>query len=216
MKNIPLFTTEYGVASLILQEIPYTKTAYVRIQDSLQPEQLIEECRSFCSICGAEHIFAAGHPALATFPFHTSIVKMRCLRQSLPETDAALWPVLPENLETWRSVYNKRMAGVPNASWMTAADGKKLLEEGSGYFIHRSGTLLGIGKAGGSTIEAVASCCPGAGRDVVLALNHVLTGDLAVLEVASTNAPAVSLYEKLGFLACEELSRWFCLSEPRI
>ena len=44
MRNIPVFTTEFGVASLILKEIPYTGIAYVRLQSSLFPEKLLEEC----------------------------------------------------------------------------------------------------------------------------------------------------------------------------
>ena len=36
MKDIPVFTTDFGVASLILKEIPYRGEAYIRIQD-LQP-----------------------------------------------------------------------------------------------------------------------------------------------------------------------------------
>ena len=35
MKDFPVFTTQYGVASLIMKEIPYQKTAYVIIRDSL-------------------------------------------------------------------------------------------------------------------------------------------------------------------------------------
>jgi hypothetical protein len=35
MRDIPMFTTEYGVASLVLKEIPYQAAAYITIQDSL-------------------------------------------------------------------------------------------------------------------------------------------------------------------------------------
>ena len=42
MKDFPVFTTEYGVASLILKEIPYQGTAYITLQDSLEPEKLLE------------------------------------------------------------------------------------------------------------------------------------------------------------------------------
>ena len=31
MKDIPAFTTENGIASLILREIPYREEAYIRI-----------------------------------------------------------------------------------------------------------------------------------------------------------------------------------------
>ena len=36
MKNIPIFTTDWGVATLLLKEIPYKEIAYVKIQD-VQP-----------------------------------------------------------------------------------------------------------------------------------------------------------------------------------
>ena len=61
MKDFPMFTTEYGVASLVLREIPYRGEAYITIQDSLEPEKLLEECISFCRICGAEAVYAKGH-----------------------------------------------------------------------------------------------------------------------------------------------------------
>ena len=48
MRDIPVFTTQYGVASLVLREIPYRQEAYISIQSSLQPEQLLEECIGFC------------------------------------------------------------------------------------------------------------------------------------------------------------------------
>ena len=31
MKDFPMFTTEYGVASLILKEVPYRQVAFVNI-----------------------------------------------------------------------------------------------------------------------------------------------------------------------------------------
>ena len=33
MRDFPIFTTEYGVSSLILKEIPYRNEAYIRIRD---------------------------------------------------------------------------------------------------------------------------------------------------------------------------------------
>ena len=56
MRDIPVFTTEYGVASLVLREIPYRQEAYISIQSSLQPEELLAECVSFCRACGAEKV----------------------------------------------------------------------------------------------------------------------------------------------------------------
>ena len=41
MKDIPVFTTEFGIASLILRDIPYRGEAYVRVR-SCEPSHLTE------------------------------------------------------------------------------------------------------------------------------------------------------------------------------
>ena len=209
MKDLPMFTTEYGVASLVLREIPYRQEAYIRIVTTEQPCELIEECAAFCRACGAEKVYATGHEVLEQYPLHTAVWLMRGSREELPPTDAALWPVLPENVDTWRSIYNERMSVVANASYMTAADATVMLESGDGYFIHRDETMLGIGKASGGMIEAVVSVCPGSGADIMGALAGVLTEDTITLEVASTNEKAIRLYERLGFIRTGERSRWY-------
>lgn len=209
MKDIPVFTTEYGVASLVLREIPYQKTAYVTVQDSLEPDKLVGECVSFCSACGAERIYSKGHGYLEQYPFHTAVWQMNCHRERLGDTDAALWPVQKETLEYWREIYNQKVPRVPNGAWMTLADGEEMLKKGDGYFIHRGETLLGIGRASGSWIDWVAAVQPGAGRDVVLALSHALMEEVLSLTVASTNEKAVRLYEGLGFMKVKELSKWY-------
>ena len=40
MKDFPMFTTEFGIASLILREIPYRGEAFILIQDTQQPENV--------------------------------------------------------------------------------------------------------------------------------------------------------------------------------
>lgn len=211
MKNIPVFTTENGAATLILKEIPYQQKAYVIIRDSLEPEKLIKECRDFCTACGAEFVYATGHGVLERSPFHTAMWRMRCAAEPLADTDAALWPVQEKTLETWRGIYNEKVRRVPNGAWMTLEDGREMLKKGDGYFVHRGDTLLGIGRASGDAIDWVAAVQPGGGRDVVLALAHALTGETVSLTVASANEKAVRLYENLGFLRAEELSRWYRL-----
>lgn len=211
MKDFPFFTTENGVASITLKEIPYTKTAYIKIQDSLEPEKLIEECVGFCKMAGAEKILGSGHLFLEQYPLYTQIVQMARLRDGLPDTDAALFPVMEQTLCRFREIYNDRMSAVPNSSFMSISESKELLQRGNGYFIHRGEMLLGIGIASGEKIDAVISICPGAGEDVVLALNHALSGDQAVLEVASTNYRAIRLYERIGFVKTVEISRWYRL-----
>lgn len=209
MRDFPVFTTEYGVASLVLKEIPYQQTAYIIIRDTQDPEPLLQECISFCRICGAEKIYATGHEYLEDKPLFTAIWEMRISAQALPETDAALWPVQEDTLDRWQELYNKKVVKVPNGAWMTRKDAQDMLTRGEGYFIHRGETLLGIGKLTGGNIDWVASCQSGAGRDVVAALARGAMTEDVTLTVASTNEKAVALYEALGFLKTREISRWY-------
>lgn len=211
MKDLQLFTTEHGVASLILKEIPYQETAYIILRDSLEPMALAQECADFCRACGAEKIYAAGSDVLAEFPFYTAMWEMSCFRESIPDTDAALWPVQEKTLTRWQDLYNQKVRKVPNGAWMTNSDGEKMLASGDGYFVHRGDRLLGIGRASADRIDWVASVVPGAGADVVKALAHAATEDTISLTVASANQKAVKLYESLGFLRKGEISKWYQL-----
>ena len=209
MKDIPMFTSEYGVASLFLREIPYRSRAHIKIQSSLEPEKLLEECVSFCRMCGAEWIDAAGHAYLGKYPLITALVSMQCSREQLGEGNACLFPMTEQTMQRWLDICNKRMANVPNAAYLDAKDGRELLEKGSAYFVHRDGELLGIGVASGDFIDTVVAVQKGAGETVVRALNGVLTGEMARLMVADANTRAVRLYERLGFVKVKELSRWY-------
>ena len=209
MKNFPFFTTEHGVAALTLREIPYQGKAYIKILDTQEPHLLLKECVDFCRAVGAEEIFASGHDMLETYPIHTALWHMRCDAQSIGETDASLWPVQEETVSEFRSIYNQKAKKLPNSVWMDAGEEKAMLEQGDGYFIHKDGKLLGIGRVTGEEIRFVASVQPGAGEDVVRALAHAVTRESIVLEVASTNQKALNLYTRLGFLKTAELSRWY-------
>ena len=209
MRDIPVFTTEYGVASLVLKQIPYRREAYIHIQDTAQPEEFLRECVSFCRMAGAEKIYASGHDYLQHFPLYTAVWRLCRSMDGLPETDAMTMPVTEATLERWRELYNAAMADVPNAAYMDQADANKMLSRGDGYFVHRDGDLLGIGIAAVDTIQAVVAAQPGAGQDVLLALTHAITGEQVDLEVASANPRALRLYDRLGFIKTAELSRWY-------
>ncbi len=209
MRDIPIFDTENGVASLFLREIPYRGRAHIKIRSSQAPEAFLEECIGFCRACGAEWIDAAGHDYLQKYPLITRLYRMQRDRESMPETDACLFPVTQELVEKWLDIYNERMAQVPNAAYMDAADGRQLLKNGDGYFVHRSGQLLGIGKAKDDFIDTVISVVPGMGETVVLALAGLLQSDTVSLTVAGANERAVRLYERMGFAKTKELSSWY-------
>ena len=78
MRDFPIFTTEYGVASLFLKEIPYKNEAYIRIRDVQSGflKEHLAECVSFCRMAGAERVYAADHPQLSDWPYAFSLYKM--------------------------------------------------------------------------------------------------------------------------------------------
>lgn len=208
MKNIPIFDTENGVATLILREIPYTRKAYVRLQSVSDFEKMVEECRAFCRMCGADKIYATGNEGLEGYPYHTAMVEMRCCTDALPQTDACLFPVQEHTLEAFTRIYNEKMKAVPNSAWMDNEEGKRMLQIGDGYFVHRDGALIGIGRVEAGMIRVVAATVSGGGREVVAALAP-LAGETAAVEVATENRKAMALYESLGFSAVREISRWY-------
>lgn len=212
MRDFPLFTTEFGVASLTLKEIPYRKTAYIRIQDvqSGALEPLIAECRDFCRAAGAERIYLRGYPGLEALPLHTSVLEMRGTAWVDPQKLACLFPVTESTVTRWRQFYNERMAEVDNAGTLEAREESRIADSGGAYWIHDNGALLGIGWMEEERLLAVAAV-PGQGERVMHSLMSLVEGAQMVLEVADTNTRAVKLYERLGFLKTREISRWYCL-----
>ena len=210
MRDLPVFTTENGVASLVLKEIPYRGEAYIRIQDTLLPQQLLEECVGFCRAAGAEKIYAAGHPVCETYPIHTKILHMsgNCPEE---ESEGKLFPVQEHSLQAWLDIYNEKMGSVDNASYMTRSQGLDFVKKGYAYFIHRDSVLMGIAAVKESEILAVASCVSGGGRQIISALCQSLGIDQPELDVASTNQKALNLYESMGFIKTCEISTWYCV-----
>ena len=209
MKDFPVFTTEYGVASLILKEIPYRQEAYIHLQATQQPEELLQECVSFCRICGAERIYARGHEFLEKFPLHTAVYEMRGDAWADESKLEHLFPVTKETVGKWRSICNERMRCVDNAATQEARDEKEILASGGAYFVHRDGELLGIGWIRDNMLLAVATVQRGAGERVMHTMMSLMPGQFMTLEVASTNERAIRLYEKLGFVITREISRWY-------
>ncbi len=209
MRDIPVFVTEFGAASLTLSQIPYTKTAYIRIQDTHEAEDFLRECVNFCKMAGAEMIYATGHSICEKFPFSTAVVSMQADKATIGSTDACIFPVTEKTLEQWRSIYNEKVVRIPNGAWMSMQDSEKMLQQGSGYFVHMDGTLLGIGKAEGNQIQWIASVHPRSGENILKALCHAITEETITLEVASTNEKAMNLYKKLGFIPTNILSDWY-------
>lgn len=209
MRDFPVFTTEYGVASLFLKEIPYRQTAYVIIRDSLEPEKLLAECVQFCRVCGAEKIFAGGHECLEQYPLHAVIYEMSGCAEVDETKVESIWPVTEETVAQWRRIYNDRMREVDNSATQEGRDEKRILETGDACFVHRSGELLGIGWIDNGELLVVAAVKPGAGERIMHTMMSLIPGQQLKLEVVSTNTRAIRLYEKLGFLKTAEKRRWY-------
>lgn len=214
MRDLPFFITDNGVADLILKEIPYKQTAYIRVREA-QPgelDQLIGECRAFCRMAGADHIYATGHPELERWPLYTEVLAMRGTAWVDREKLCSLFPVTEQTVTQWRQIYNERMASVHNSATLEARDEKRIAESAGAYFVHEDGDLLGIGWLEDTALLAVASVKPGAGEKVMHSLMSLIEGAVVSLEVASTNGRAIKLYEKLGFLPVASVSRWYDVS----
>lgn len=210
MKDFPLFTTDYGAASLILKEVPYRQVAFITILD-VQPDgfkEHLQECVSFCRMVGAERILAKGHGELERYPLHSIVYKM-AMPWEHQEPEACLWPVTEETVTKWRDIYNKGMRPFDNHATLTSRDEKNIVSSGGAYFVHRDGQLLGIGWMEGSELLALVSCVPGMGETVARTLFTTVEDDRITLTVVNTNERAIRLYEKMGFLKTGEVSRWY-------
>lgn len=208
MKDFPIFTTQFGVASLVLKEIPYKGEAYITLLASDTPAELLKECVSFCRMCGAERVFASGHDLLEAYPMQTAILEME-REMDAPVVSEELVPVTARTVGQWRGIYNERMRGVDNSATLETRDEKKILESGGGYFIYQEEELLGIGWVDKGELLAVAAVQPGAGERIMKALFSLVDGKTMKLQVASTNEKAIRLYERLGFVHTEEAARWY-------
>ena len=209
MRDIPMFSTELGVASLTFSQIPYSGKAYIRIQDTAQPEAFIAECVDFCRAAGAQVIYITGHSFCEKYKEYTTIMEMQCIKTAVGETDAALFPVTDKTLSHWRDIYNEKIIKVPNGAWLTISDAKMYMKEKALYFVHRGETLLGTGIVYENELQWVCSVVPGGGIDVVRALCSCVADDIIKLTVASSNEKAVRLYEKLCFCPTKIHSTWY-------
>ena len=209
MRDFPVFTTEFGVASLILKEVPYRGEAYIVIQSALQPEELLKECVSFCRAVGAERIYVRGHEIAENYPLHVIIYEMRG-QISVDEAQMEhLWPVTEATVGKWRQLMNERMKDVDNASTLEKKGEQEILSSGGAYFVHRAGELLGAGWVVEDELKLVAAYQKGIGESVMHTLLSAASCEQIRLQVASTNGRAIRLYERMGFVKTAELRRWY-------
>lgn len=209
MRDFPIFTTEFGVSSLVLKEIPYRSEAYIHIR-SVQKgneQEHLRECASFCRMAGADRIFASGE-GLESYPVHASVLQMRGNVLCDPQKTANLFPVTEATVSRWRELHNGAMTRVDIAGTLEKRDEERILKSGGAYFVHEEGQTLGIGWVEDGMLLAIAAIKSGAGARVMHTLMSLMQEETMTLEVASTNLRAIRFYEKLGFLVTGERITW--------
>ncbi len=200
MKDIPVFTGCDGIATLILREIPYRREAYVLVRSVFTDlDRCLRECEGFCRAVGAETVYFGGNADFSDFPIYTSLIERQILRSQLPKTTAKAVPTYNET--QWAALYNQKFKSVPAA--------RSCQKPVNAYEIHKDGEMIGIGQVEGAQLLSVASLKPGCGAECVCALAALCSGESVHLLCAEQNAPAMKLYDRLGFSLGERKEVWY-------
>lgn len=217
MKDIPIFTTPAGTATLILREIPYKKTAYVLVRSVLPGgmRETLAACGGFCRQAGAEQVFASAGEPLDLPPAY-DMLELSRPRAGLPMPDppVPLVPVGRDNVSDYQAAYNRLFTALPGAATCHGAEFSRLLTPGIAYLAMPDGRLAGIGEIDGCELRTVGVLPEyrGLGRRLTLTLLHRLSGPDLFLRVSSANERALRLYEGLGFERRGVLTRWYRLT----
>ena len=217
MKDIPIFTTTAGTASLLLREIPYKKTACVFIRTVLPGglETVLSDCRDFCLQAGAERVLVTADQPL-DLPLDHDLLELSRPKSGLPFLDkpVPLEPLTWENASAYQTVYNRLFAAISTAATCDNSELSRLIPSGTAFLTRVDGSPAGIGAVQGCELRAVGVLPEyrGLGRRLTLTLLEKLDGPELFLSVASTNKPALRLYERLGFQMRRVLGSWYCLT----
>ena len=220
MKDIPVFTGQFGIGSLILREIPYKKCAYVMVRSARDGylAEFLKECGQFCVMAGAELVLATADEPLDFLPHVHDMLEMSCRKEILPP------PLEPVELEMlhrgnggeFLRCYNALFRAVPNAATYTETDLQRILSQEQACLALVDGQPAGIGEWTNTELCAVGVLPEfrGLGRRMTLTLLERISGPVITLRVSSANGPAMRLYQKLGFDRSRVLSRWYALCGP--
>ena len=204
LKNIPVFTCAYGVATLILREIPVFGKAYILLQTIYGDRSaLIAECGSFCRAAGAEKVYVKLDAPEDGTVFACQIWELE-RNGKQPSSEIQLTPVSTENAEQHISLYNRRFSEV-----IGAAHCDRQSDFSGAWLWVKDDAVLGLGQIINGELRAIATARPGQGKVLAMGL-LAMNGDArCTLQVASNNAPALRLYESLAFEKTKTLGSWF-------
>ena len=216
MKDIPIFTADNGIATLILSEIFHSRRAYVLVRSVwTDAGALLEECRGFCRACGAEEIYASWETNELPAEHAYDMAEMCCKKADLPAPTriVELEDLTQANGPTYLEIYNSCYHNLPGAATYGNRDLARLCGEELAYLAKVNGHYAGVAEISRKGLEGIAVLPEfhGLGYDLAIAvLNRVPSVNLK-LKVANTNVRARALYERLGFRETGILSRWYVL-----
>lgn len=218
MRNIPVFMASGGTASLILKEIPHHSVAYIRLLTVRDLAALTAECAAFCRGCGAETVLVTqGADPLTGFDHAYDLLRLHVRKEVLPPPAAPvrLVPMTPDNDAIYQRVYNRCFADVPGAATYDRAEIRRIYDQSQKAFLalDETGVPCGMGELHENELAAVGLLPEfrgrGLSRDLTLTLLSLCPGPVIELTAASTNAPALALYDSLGFTVCGKVSMWY-------
>ena len=217
MKNIPMFTSSCGVATLILREIGWNGCAYVLVRSvwNGQTAQLLEECRGFCRAVGAEAVYASWDANELPAEHAYDMIAMTRHKAGLPAPERAveLEQVTPETAEDYLRIYNQCFRDVPSAASYDRRSLEPLYGEDLAWLARVDGQSAGVAEISKEGLEGIAvlSAFRGLGRDLALSVLPMVPSPTLRLKVASTNHRAIALYDRLGFAPEKTERRWYRL-----
>lgn len=217
MKNIPMFTSAYGVATLVLREIGWNGHAYVLVRSvwNGQTAELLEECRSFCRAVGADTVWACWETNELPAEHAYDMITMARPKAGLPAPDRAveLEQVTPETAEAYLRIYNQCFRDVPSAASYDRKSLEPLYGEDLAWLARVDGQYAGVAEISKEGLEGIAVLPEfrGLGRNLALSVLPMVPSVTLRLKVASTNLRAIALYERLGFAPEKLERRWYIL-----
>ncbi len=192
MKDIPIFTSPEGIATLILREIPTRREAYVLVRSVFTTlPALLQESGRFCRAAGAERVYFGGDADFSDYPVYARLIERAIERTRLPQTAAVAVPVAEGERGQWAALYRERFLPVPAAQSSPSAE--------NACFICDGDERIGLGQIRGGELLSVAALKRGRGADCVCALAAQTDSPVLTLLCAEENLRAMQLYDRLGF-----------------
>lgn len=216
MKNIPLFTSSYGLATLILREISWNGRAYVLVREIWHDgAALLEECRAFCLAVGAREVYAAWAEGFETLPAAHAydMLAMSCPKAALPVESLPLEPLSRENADAYLEIYQRCFRDVPSAASYDHKSLEPLYGEDLAWLVPVAGGYGAIAEISKTGLEGIAVLPEhrGLGYPLAATVLQMVPSPVVHLRVASTNHRALALYCRLGFTEDAPARPWYRL-----